>query len=438
MMPSGFIMHLTSRLAALLLISSVLSTAYAQEDRNGSTANDLISAISAGKIDLGLRLRYEYVDDKAATKNADALTNRTVLGFTTGVFHGFSARLLLQDVRGIINDYNDATGRDPGKARYAVVADPEDTDILEAYFSYAGPASTNFKLGRQIITYRKAPLHRFIGTVLWRQNWQNYDAFTLENKSLRDTTIHYAYIWNVNRIFTDEAVISSRANFDSDSHLINIMYSGFKYNTLEAYAYLLDFENALTSSSSTFGARFSGDYPAWPGFKILYALEYAKQVDYAQNPLTIDEDYFLGEIGGSFTIGAGAVPVTVKFDYELLSGNGSTSFNTPLATLHAFQGWADRFLNTPADGIEDIYVTVSTNLLGIGFLAVYHDLSANHDTYHYGREIDVQAVKPLKKYFKVGLKYSAYNGDGNALNTARNGAIAKDVSKFWAWLEFKY
>jgi len=425
-------------LLSLPLWLACTSIVYAQESESAAGESDLITAISKGKVDLGLRLRYEHVNDDAAAESADALTNRTVLGYTTGSFQGISARLLVQDVRGIINDYNDATGRNPGKVRYAVVADPEETDFLEAYAAFAGPAATTFKLGRQIITYRDAPLHRFIGTVLWRQNWQNHDAFTLENKSLPDTTIHYAYIWNVNRIFTDEAVISSRANFDSDSHLINIQYGGFKYGTLEAYSYLLDFNNAATTSSSTYGVRFNGAYPASEGIKILYALEYAKQEDYAGNPGDINENYFLGEIGGNIKINTLNDPMTLKFDYELLSGNGTASFNTPLATLHAFQGWADRFLTTPADGIEDIYVTVSAKLLGIGFLAVYHDLSSDHDNYKYGTEIDIQAVKTLNKNFTLGLKYSDYNGDGNALNTARNGAIARDVSKFWAWLEFKY
>jgi hypothetical protein len=378
------------------------------------------------------------VDDDGTAENADALTNRTMLGYTTGNFQGVSARLLVQDVRGIINDYNDATGRDPGKTRFAVVADPEETDFLEAYFAYAGSAATTFKLGRQIITYRNAPLHRFMGTVLWRQNWQNHDAFTLENTSLPDTTLRYAYVWNVNRIFTDEAVISSRANFDSDSHLINLQYGGFKYGTIEAFTYLLDFNNAVTTSSATYGVRFSGAYPASDRVKVLYALEYARQDDYADNPASIDEDYFLGEFGAGFTLSGAIESVTLKFNYELLSGNGAAGFNTPLATGHAFQGWADRFLATPADGIEDFYFTTAVKFLGISFLAMYHDLSSDHDSYDFGSEIDIQAVMPLNKNFTLGLKYSDYDADGNAVNTARNGAIAKDISKFWAWLEFKY
>ena len=42
--------------------------------------------------------------------------------------------------------------------------------------------------------------------------------------------------------------------------------------------------------------------------------------------------------------------------YEVLGaddGAALTSFQTPLATLHKFQGWADKFLTTPPNGIRE-------------------------------------------------------------------------------------
>ena len=42
-----------------------------------------------------------------------------------------------------------------------------------------------------------------------------------------------------------------------------------------------------------------------------------------------------------------------------MEGNGVKGFTTPLATLHKFQGWADKFLATPVNGIEDEYVNLS-------------------------------------------------------------------------------
>ena len=161
------------------------------------------------------------------------------------------------------------------------------------------------KLGRQIITYRKAPFHRFMGTVLWRQNWQNHDAFTFQNTSLPDTTIKYAYSWNVNRIFTDESILGggNAAEFDSDSHFVNVKYDGFNYAKLEGYAYLLDFDNSPANSTETFGGRVNGGYPIRKKWKLLYAGEYASQDDYGAAIVALDEDYYLGEIGVKFTPG---------------------------------------------------------------------------------------------------------------------------------------
>ena len=63
-------------------------------------------------------------------------------------------------------------------------------------------------------------------------------------------------------------------------------------------------------------------------------------------------------------------------------------FTTPLATLHKFQGWADKFLTTPANGLEDLYATASVTLKGVGaldtlgFIVSYHDYEAEA---HLGR-----------------------------------------------------
>ena len=423
-------------LLALLFLSS-LSVVMAQ-DSAPAPASPLIQALNETKLDLNVRYRYELVDDEGFARDANASTLRTAAGFTTGKFHDFFTRMQVQDVRKIgLDDFNDGTDRNPARAQFPSVTDPEETDLLEAYLGYTGLENTTMKLGRQIITYREAPNHRFIGTVLWRQNWQNHDAFTLVNTSLPNTILSYAYSWNVNRIFTEEAVNRVRANFYSNSHFMNLEYKGFKYGVLEAYGYLLDFDNSPTTSTTTFGARFSGSTAAAAATnaKILYALENARQDDYADNPASIDEHYFLGEIGASFAPGHGVDSLTVKFDYELLSGDGTASFNTPLATLHSYQGWADRFLTTPVNGLQDIYVTGSAVFMGINLSLIYHDLSSDNRDYDYGTEIDVQATKALNKNFTVGLKYADYDADTNTLNT---GATALDVSKFWAWLQFAY
>lgn len=411
---------------------------------NTQADDNFFTALSGGKFDFSARYRYEHVDDDIAMDQANASTIRTTLGYTTGSFYGFGARLQGQDVRDVfVDDFNDGTLRPNAKTNFAVVADPSETDFLEAYLSYTGQddsilSSTTVKLGRQIITYRKAPFHRFIGTVLWRQNWQNHDAFTLQNTSFPDTTIHYAYSWNINRIFTDESISSARANFDSDSHLINIQYKGFEYAKLEAYGYLFDFDNSRANSVETYGGRMNGGYPIAENFKAIYTAEYASQSDYGKNPLDVDEDYFLGEIGFNFKPGNIIDSVTMKFSYELLEGDGTTSFRTPVATGHAFQGWTDRFLTTPVDGVEDYYFTTVINAYGAKFIASYHMLESDNMNYDYGDELDLLLTKTFMKHYTLGTKIGIYDSDTNASNLARGGSRAADVTKIWAWAQVKF
>ncbi len=404
------------------------------------------TALTGGKADFNARYRYEHVDDDIGSKEADASTIRTTLGYNTGKLHGFGGRLMLQDVRTVfVDDFNDATGRPGAKTQFAVVADPSETDFLEGYLSYSGSKETilngtTMKLGRQIITYRADPFHRFMGTVVWRQNWQNHDAVSLVNKSLPNTRISYAYSWNVNRIFTDEA-IGALANWDSNSHFINIQYDGLSFGKLEGYSYLMDFDNSAANSTATYGIRLNGGIPVTDTAKAIYTAEFAKQTDYGNNPANVNENYILGEIGAKFKFNSPLSSLTFKFSYELLGGNGSTSFRTPLATGHAYQGWNDRFLTTPADGIADYIYTLVARIWGTKFMAIYHDLDADNLGYDYGGELNLLLSKTFKKHYTLSIKYGDYDADRNTTNIANNGTgsgVTNDVNKYWAWAQIKF
>ncbi len=405
-------------------------------------------ALSGGKFDFLMNYRYEHVDDDLRPEPGDASTLRTTFGYTTGQFHGFGARGLLQDVRDVFeDDYDDGTQRPNSKTRHALIADPADTDFIEGFVSYAGLPGTTLKLGRQIVTFRDAPFHRFIGTVLWRQNWMNHDAFSAQNRSLPDTIIDYVYSWNVNRIFTDEAAVSSLANFRGDSHLVNVQYAGIPLGKLEAYAYLLDFNNAPGNSVQTYGARFSGARELSKPWKALYALEYAHETDYAGNPGHIAANYMLAEGGAVVTLGSAVESLSVKFSYELLDGDGGTDrFITPLATGHPYQGWADRFLDTPQDGIQDYYVTASMGVVGAKVTLEYHDLNSDNLDYDYGDEVNVMVTRTFHEHYTLGLKYARYNADRNPDNLLRNGAgsvsprgaVINDAAKAWVFATIKF
>ncbi len=400
---------------------------------NVNAEDAFMDALTGGKVDFSFRMRYEHVDDKskaATSQEADATTARTTLGYKTGDFHNVFGYLQLEDVTDVTdgNQYNSGTN---GLGTKPTIADPDGTEVNQAYLGLKMIDNTLVKVGRQILTPRKAPFHRFLGTVLWRQNWQTQDAVTITNTSFKDTELMAGYIWNNNNIFG--------RNRDMEAPVFNVKYNGFKYAKLEGYYYDLDFTNTadLANASTTFGGRINGAYPFSEMTKLIYAGEYATQSDTGSNPNNYDADYYLAEAGFKLKLDSFITSLMAKASYEVLEsdkGTAGTVFRTPLATGHAYQGWADNFLTTPAAGIEDTYFTmVATGKYDTKLIVSYHMLEAETGSFDYGDEIDVWLTKKFNKKYEVGLKYAAYDASSDTGNTK-----ATDLSKFWAYFAFKF
>jgi hypothetical protein len=411
-------MNFTRKPIVLALIASGISSIGAVTVAHAEDA--FIDALTGGKVSFTARARYEAVSEDNAKKDADAYTLRTTLGYETGTFNGFGAFVEFEDVHAAGDEkFNNLEN---GHTTYSVVADPVGTEVNQGYLSYNG-FDTEFKLGRQEITYRDAPFHRYIGNVLWRQNHQSFDAFSLVNKSFADTTISYAHIENVNTIFGEDSV-AKPSNIDMSTEFFNVQYSGLPIGTLEGYAYLIDNEDTITASTETFGARLSGAQAINVDLKVLYTAEYANQSDYKDGVMD-DQNYYLAELGGKYK---GWV---AKFSYEMQEGDGTYSFNTPLGTNHAFQGWADMFLATPKQGLEDMYFTVVGNVMGVKVVGVYHDFETDTDSLDAGEEFDILAEKAFNKHYTVGVKYADYNAGDATLGYV-------DTEKFWLYGQVKF
>ncbi|MDX2426338.1 MAG: hypothetical protein QNK15_08810 [Cycloclasticus sp.] len=393
----------------------------------------ILDAISKGQSSFSANLRYENVDQENKPEEANAYTARLTAAYKTGTYYGLGIYGEVESVHSLFSN-NYAHKSQAKGATYPVIADPNETELNQGYLFYTGLSDTSVKLGRQALTYRDAPFHRHIGTVAWRQNWQTLDAFSVANKSIQDTTLSYAYVWNVNRIFGEDAP-EPWDDFDSASHLINAQYTGFKPVKLEAYAYLYDFKNADALSTNTYGLRASGATPVADGVNAIYTAEYASQSDAADNPNSIDADYLLGELGAKMTFDGPVKMLLVKASYELQEGNGGADrFVTILGTNHAYQGWADQFLVTPGDGVKDIYLTAVAKAYGMKFVAAYHDFSSDKNSYDYGTEFNIMATKKVAKNYTLGLKYADFNADTNSLNTT----TPNDVTKIWAFVQAKF
>lgn len=415
------------KLTALTLIATGLSS-FAFVPATAQAEDAFMEALTGGKVSFSARARYESVQQDNALDDADAFTLRTTLGYKTGAFHGFSGFVEFEDVSHLGSDKFNAAGTN-GEPDYSIVADPEGTEVNQAYLAYNN-FDTTFKFGRQIITFRDAPFHRYIGTVGWRQNWQTFDALSIVNKSLPDTTLSYAYIDKVQTIFGDDgnlaALMVDDGEIHMDSHLFNAQYSGLPIGNLEGYAYLLDYEDSVDDSAysrATYGVRLAGAQAINDDFKVVYTAEYATQDDYADGEMD-QQDYSLVELGGKYK------GWLLKLSHETQEGDGTFSFRTPLGTNHAYQGWADNFLNTPAAGLEDTYVTLVGNVMGAKLVAVYHDFETDEGSLDAGDEFDIMLAKTFNKHYTLGVKYADYNADEEV------GGV--DTEKFWLWGQVKF
>lgn len=382
-------------------------------------AGTLMDALTYGAVSAQLRYRYEQVDQEGFAKDAKASTLRTQLGYLTDSYQGFNAFLQFENVTAIGPEHYNSTTN--GNTQLPTVSDPTGTEVNQASLAYEAGYGTTFKLGRQVIVLDN---QRFVGNVGWRQNEQTFDAFNVVNKSLPDTQITYAYLTDANRITGDDAV---NGDLRMKSSLINAAYSGFGLGTFVGYDYLLHNDNqallgAPSASTQTLGLRFIGKYPL-AGATLLYTAEYAKQSDYANNTKDYDETYVFGEFGALMN------GFTAKLGYEQLGGDGTYSVQTPLATLHAFNGWADMFLSTPATGLIDQSLTVAAKPMGMPVSVVYHDFKSDHGSTKFGKEWDAVASYAWDKKYTLGLKYADFNGDTPTY---------VDTKKTWLWAEVKF
>ena len=407
--------QLTSNTIGLLAATLLFTmTASAQEEE----AETLKDALAKGDASLSLRYRYELVDDGKFDKNAYASTLRTAIGYRTLPFKGFSLFIQAQNVAPLFKDdkYNNAGAghlSNDVKDR-PVVADPAQTRMQQVYLR-VDAFDTAFDFGRREIFYGD---HRFIGDVRWRQNHQAFDAVYLSNRSWEKATLSYTYAGKVIRI--------NGGDNDMSSHFLNGVVKLDDTVSLELFGYLLDFteEQTFRLSSQTYGFRLNGSQPFSDTWKALFEVEYARQSDYKDNPADFGANYFelMGGIGYK-------THVNVRLARELLgAAEGPLAFQTPLATGHKFNGWADRFLVTPANGLVDWNLTVDGKIRNFTWWVRYHDFSADEGGDSYGTELDAQVTYPTSWQQVIAAKFALYGDDG----------FAADTSKLWIWTQYSF
>lgn len=356
-----------------------------------------------GQIKFDLRYRYEYVNQEdVAVKSANGNTLRLRLGYLTPEFHGLQAFFEYEGNLAMQEDYNSLQN---GRTQYSVIADPQKQELNQGWITYKGIPDTVIKGGRQRI---KIDNDRFIGNVGWRQLEQTYDSALITNKSIENFTAKAGFIGNVKNILSN--------NDNMTSPFLHLGYDFGKWGTLKGYAYWIDYSSdttLTTSSNQTYGGSFVGSPKISDSVKAHYRAEYAWQQDYGTNPISYKDQYF------HFMGGVTAFGVTLKGAIEQLDGDGVKGFDTPLATKHAFQGWADKFLRTPNDGVRDVQAILSSTIYGVKLMFWYHNFKDDTGNIDYGNEYDFLITKKFGKHYQLLAKYAYYDAEDFSTNTQK-------------------
>ncbi len=368
-----------------------------------------------------IRYRLEVVDQTGLPSDSTASTLRVRAGIKTAEWHGFSA-LVEGEAIAVIGEtsYNDTVN---GKVAYPVVADPSDVLLNQAWLRWRPDPRFEATVGRQAVNYDN---QRWIGSVGWRQNDQTLDAVRLATKPFGALTLDYMHAWRVNRVFGPDSPQGIWRDNQIDALRLGTTIKNV--GTITGYGYWLDIPSSPANSSRTLGVRIAGEHKVGGSSSLLYAAEYARQQPFGTNPNSFGLDYWLLEPGVKFG------PVTLKGGYEQLEGNGAAALQTPLATLHAFNGWADKFLTTPANGLRDIYLDAGYKVPGKGPLAgltlraMWHDYNSTRLGINYGSEWNALVSYPVTKQIGLTAKFARYNAD----------AFATDTTKFWFQIEAKF
>ncbi len=396
-----------------------------QSQAQDSWSEALSKAVQDGKASVDFRYRYEYVDEDPVTgkpdfdDEAEASLIRSRLTLESGAINGFHILLEADDVTSVgPNDYNSTEN---GKTEYPVVADPEGTDLNQAWINYQGDGFSA-KAGRQRINLGD---QRFVGGVAWRQNEQTFDGGRVQWAPMDQLKIDVSYIYNVNLIFGPDDG-ANPAELEGDNFFVRADYKLNENHTVTGFGIFLDFDEqgqyaagkTVNNSSDSYGIEYAGKFN-WLSVNAAWAT----QSEAGDSELDYDADYYKVELGAAWS------GIKFKAGYEVLAADNGVGFATPLATAHKFQGWADKFLATPGDGIEDAYASIGGKLGPVNVMAVYHDFQAEDSSADFGTEFNAIATWPVNKQFTLQAKYASFDSD----DTDRYA----DTEKLWLTVQLK-
>ncbi len=362
------------------------------------------------------RLRFENVHQAGLAAEANALTLR-LRGGVSATKGAWSALAEGQGTVAIIQDYFDGLH---GSATRSLIADPENIALYRAQLQYKTKRAA-MTAGRQRIALDD---ERFVGAANFRQNGQTFDAVRVELTPVKGLKADVSYAWSDRTIWGIHGGGARQQAVSGDNVFANVA-AQTPAGLLTGFAYLVDQDKAAVQgfrlSSQSYGVRLAGGHALSKKVRLGWAASYARQSGYHRNPNHYRASYYLLDAtleaaawklnGGTEVLGAD-------------KGTALTSFQTPLATLFKFQGWADKFLTTPPNGVRDLYAGASWSRKKLGKVdlltlqAVVHRFRSDRLGLAYGSEIDLLASAKLGKTL-LAVRYADYHARQFAADTRK-------------------
>ena len=363
------------------------------------------------RVEADARLRLQLTDEDGLDP-AEALTLRVRAGAEIDIAPDTVVLGELEGAVALIDDFDDGTRFNA----LPFIPDPDGLELNRLQVATEAIPKTRITAGRQRIAIDD---WRFFGTFPFRQNDQTVDGARVQVRDIGPirATLDAGGFWQVNRPLGRN---NPAGRFRGESFYANLGFptalgrvSLFHYHfdiALRDTLPLPDHLSSATTGARLFGRRHTEDA------SLVWEAAYARQVDAADNPLDYATDYFLGELTGGWK----GWNLTARAE-ELGSDNG-VGLTTPLASLHRFQGSADRFLMTPPDGVRDVSLALARDLdLPAPFengraLVRHHQFTAATDNRHYGSEWDASVSARLGAT-RLSLEVADYHANGFATDT---------------------
>lgn len=367
-----------------------------------SLAQDNSNTTIAPRLSGDLRLRYQDTRLGDLTQTGQALTLRFLGTVEADIFDKTSILAEVEGVTALIDNYNDGTGRN---FLLPFIPDPKGVELNRLQVISEAIPKTRLTIGRQRLALDD---WRFIGAFPFRQNNQTIEAVRIETKAFGQGILDIGYFNKVRRPLGGDNV---NGVFAGDSFFANYNLAT-PFGRISAFHYATELETGPVgplrhiNSSQTTGARVLGRRD-WDNFTLVWEGSYARQSDFSDNPTDYSAHYGLAEVTLKPT------NFTFKFRGEILGSDSGQALQTPLASLHKFQGFADQFLRTPNDGVRDYSALVQYNFGTIGpfsdvtSFARHHWFEADTNGRNYGRELNLSLKSKINRV-GLALEYADY------------------------------